>query len=378
MRILDRYLLHELLVPLGYCLCGFLMFWIAFDVILNLREFQNDGLQVSDVAEYYLVQTPGILVVILPVALLLALLYSLTNHARHNELTAIRGAGISLWRLCLPYLGVGLFISLASLALNEFFVPDSAETARRILKCRLPPEPGAPKADEVRDLVFRNEGAGRTWRIRLYKTSTGEMAGPIVTWARADGSRIEVRADRAVRIDGTWIMYGALAWEYPADPKLLAAPLPLQTNVVAFPEFTETPEQIRSEIKISNSIFVGGSSKTKKADMSVAEILNYLRLHPNPKGFNKAWLYTKLDGRLAAPWTCLVVVLMAVPFGAGTGKRNVFVGVASSILICFTFFVLQQVCLAFGSGGYLPPWLAAWSPNLSFGLVGLILTARVR
>jgi lipopolysaccharide export system permease protein len=107
-------------------------------------------------------------------------------------------------------------------------------------------------------------------------------------------------------------------------------------------------------------------------------LLNYLRLHPNPTRSDAAWLHTKLHGRLAAPWTCLVVVLIAIPFGAVGGRRNVYVGVASSIVICFIYFVLQQVGLALGTGGSLPPWLAAWFPNLSFGLAGLWLTMRVR
>ena len=73
------------------------------------------------------VKTPEFLVVVLPIALLLALLYTLTNHARHHEITAIRAAGVSLWRLCLPYLAVGFAASLALFALNELCVPDSAE-----------------------------------------------------------------------------------------------------------------------------------------------------------------------------------------------------------------------------------------------------------
>jgi lipopolysaccharide export system permease protein len=55
-----------------------------------------------------------------------------------------------------------------------------------------------------------------------------------------------------------------------------------------------------------------------------------------------------------------------------------FFGVAGSIFICFGFFVVQQFSLAFGSGGYLAAWLAAWLPNLIFGGIGLWLTARVR
>ena len=92
----------------------------------------------------------------------------------------------------------------------------------------------------------------------------------------------------------------------------------------------------------------------------------------------RPWLYTKLQGRLAGPWTCLVVVLIAVPFAAASGRRNVFVGVAASIFICFAYFILQQFGFAFGAAGFLPPWLAAWFPNLFFGTVGLGMMMRLR
>jgi lipopolysaccharide export system permease protein len=88
--------------------------------------------------------------------------------------------------------------------------------------------------------------------------------------------------------------------------------------------------------------------------------------------------WTKFEGRLATPWTCLVVVLIAIPFGVAPGRRNLFVGVAGSVFICFTFFALQQVGLALGMGGYLPAWLAAWLPNLFFATLGIFSMARVR
>src|SRR5438093_13280022 len=98
MRLLDRYLLRELLIPLGFCLGGFLIFWISFDLFSSLKELQDHKLHAGDIIAYYLAKTPEFLVLVLPVALLLALLYTLTNHARHHELTAIRAAGISWWR----------------------------------------------------------------------------------------------------------------------------------------------------------------------------------------------------------------------------------------------------------------------------------------
>src|SRR5215216_3666557 len=113
MRLLDRFLLRELIIPLAYCLGLFLLFWISFQLIgEDLARFQRAHLWASDVVEYYWVSLPEILVMVLPIALLLALLYTLTNHARHHEITAMRAAGLSLWRLSLPYLGVGLIATV--------------------------------------------------------------------------------------------------------------------------------------------------------------------------------------------------------------------------------------------------------------------------
>ena len=123
MRLLDRYLLRELIVPLGYCLGGFLIFWISFDLFSEMDDFLARRLTFRDVVEYYLVMVPEFMVTVTPVALLLALLYALTNHARHHELTAIRAAGIGMWRISLPYIGVGILLSGALFALNELWVP---------------------------------------------------------------------------------------------------------------------------------------------------------------------------------------------------------------------------------------------------------------
>jgi lipopolysaccharide export LptBFGC system permease protein LptF len=71
-------------------------------------------------------------------------------------------------------------------------------------------------------------------------------------------------------------------------------------------------------------------------------------------------------------------VVIAIPFAAGSGRRNVFVGVAASIVIFFAYYMLQQVGLAFGEAGRVPPWLGAWLPNIVFATVGLIMTTRVR
>jgi lipopolysaccharide export system permease protein len=373
MRLLDRYLFRELLAPLAYCLGGFLIFWISYDLFGELEEMQERKLHLLDILAYTLAMTPEFLVMILPIALLLALLYTLTNHARHNEITAMRAAGISLWRICVPYFIVGFAASLVLFALNEILVPRSTNWANHIFT-RYVQKPDDPDTKtDFSKVGFVNARGHRTWLIGEYRVKTSEMLQPQVNWILPDGSSYQLNAARAIRTNRVWMFFDVAEYSQ-ADTNASFTPT-LQTNALAMPQFDETPAEIQSEIKISN---YQNLRNTRKADIPLADILGYLRLHPDLPRKDSGWLFTKFYGRLAAPWTCLVVVLIAIPFGAASGRRNLFVGVAGSIFICFAFFVLQQVSLALGSGNYLPAWLAAWLANLIFAATGLALMARVR
>ena len=370
MRLLDRYLFRELFTPMAYCLGGFLVFWMSYDLFTGLQELQEHKLHLLDVLGYSIAKVPEFLVTILPVALLLALLYTLTHHARHNEITAMRAAGVSLWRICAPYFAVGLAASAVLFALNESLVPSSAAWADRILHRYVHSSDDSGTQKGYRG--YFNAGARRLWQFTEYRVQTAEMTGPKVSWPLPDGSWRELKAERAVHTNGAWTFFNATEYEQTGQT---APELPLlATNVLAMPQFKETPGDIERDIQFSK--YEG--LNPRKLNIPLAKLWEHLRTHPeeSPALASKWW--TMFEGRLAAPWTCLVVVLIAIPFGAASGRRNLFFGVAGSIFICFGFYVVQQFSLAFGSGGYLPAWLAAWLPNLIFGGVGLWLTARVR
>lgn len=373
MRLLDRYLLRELLIPLGYCLGGFLIFWISFNLLSELDDYQQRELKARDIIRVSLLKTPELLVVVMPIALLLGLLYAMTNHARHHEFTAMRAAGISLWRFSIPYFAVGMIFTIALFALNELWVPPSVEAVEALLHRRDPALATSEFGRWQRNLNFQNARDGRIWNIGEYNLDTFEMKNPQVSWLSAGQGQRSLIASRAVRTNDCWVFHDVVEFTYRPSGEIDTTPI--KTNVLAMPEFSETPEQIKSEIKINRLRSV---RSPKEAQLSVSEIFNYLRLHPVLSSTDFALLHTQLQGRLAWPWTCLVVVLIALPFGAASARRNVFVGVAGSILICFVFFVLLRFGLALGTGERIPPWIAAWLPNLAFGATGLWLISRMR
>jgi lipopolysaccharide export system permease protein len=373
MRLLDRYLFRELFTPMAYCLGGFLIFWISYDLFTELDGLQKQKLHLLDVLAYSAAKTPEFLVTILPVALLLALLYTLTNHARHNEITAMRAAGVSLWRICAPYFAIGLAASAVLFALNESLVPRSNDWADRILHRYVPNPDDVATLNGQRGEYF-NARARRTWYYTEFHVKTAVMIGPNlnVSWPLADGKWREVTAERAAFTNGVWTFFEATS---NAQLTVKGPLMPiLATNVLSMPQFKETPKDMERDIRFSKYERLN----SRKLNIPLVELWLYLQAHPDLTPDKASKWRTKFDGRLAAPWTCLVVVLIAIPFGAASGRRNLFFGVAGSIFICFGFFVVQQFGLAFGSGGYLPAWLAAWLPNLVFAGMGLCLTARVR
>ena len=99
MKLLDRYVLWNFLQAYVYCIIGFLSIWLIFDVSDNISVFIDQHLSPWRLVHYYATQLPQILVILLPVAVLLALLFSLGRMSRSNEIVSMLTAGVSIPRL---------------------------------------------------------------------------------------------------------------------------------------------------------------------------------------------------------------------------------------------------------------------------------------
>jgi lipopolysaccharide export LptBFGC system permease protein LptF len=191
-----------------------------------------------------------------------------------------------------------------------------------------------------------------------------------VQWKLPDGRYKQILARQAVWTNDTWRFIDVVTWNH-----MGAIPFPEENEFLAMTHFTETPEEIKSEIKVND---LTGIQAAKRPQLSLKEILDYRRVNPEMTPEKLALLKTQFYGRIAEPWTCLVVALIAIPFGSASGRRNLFAGVASGIFIAFSFFILQRFGLALGTSGALWPWLAAWLPNLAFGGIGIWLTGKLQ
>ena len=165
MRLLDRYLLRNFLLPFTYCVVGFVSVWLVFELGNHANEFVNNGVNLGDIFRFYFGQLPSIALLILPMALLLALLYSLGRMSQSNELLSMLSAGQSLERILLPILGVGLLVTAASTLLSYSPAP-RADARRELAEAQLQNDAGKIEKKTVTlGYLFRNRGDERLWYI---------------------------------------------------------------------------------------------------------------------------------------------------------------------------------------------------------------------
>ena len=94
-------------------------------------------------------------------------------------------------------------------------------------------------------------------------------------------------------------------------------------------------------------------------------------------GFDVVRLKVQLQKKLAYPLIAVVMAVLAIPFSLSTGKRGAVAGVATAVGIAIVYWTVSGLFEAMGNISQLPPVLAAWSPDMIFGLVGGYLILKV-
>ncbi len=357
MRRLDRYVVRHFLQAYFYCIAGFISIWFIFDVSDNISTFLDQRISRVLILKYYLTQVPQILVVLLPIALLLALLFTLGRLSRSNEIVSMLTSGVSLPRILAPLLFIALLTTAASTALNYSLAPHGEYARKRLLE-----DPTSRR--QLLGLtaqIFRNRTDNRTWFIQQF--FPGENKFNTVHIVQQDANDNIVTAYIA-----TTVFYHPEnhAWEL------------RQTKIVRYDEagnIIETVPYVDSLMITdwSETPFRLSSANVRAEHLSVAELHDYLDYNSDFPVTLLAPFATHLQYRLALPWACAVVGLIAASLGVGYSRRGVLSNVAAAILIVFAMNFAMHLFLALGEGARIPTWAAAWTPIAVFAVVGFVL-----
>jgi lipopolysaccharide export system permease protein len=365
MRILTRYVLTEFLVPLFYCLTAFLGLYVVlelFDVFDRITKFKPSA---SMVFSYFAGFVTPFLEWIFAASLLLATLYTLWQLCRHSEVVAMRANGLGFGTIVAPILAVAVILAVLCALNSEFYAPKAAEYAKRIQRNQFKPMP-----PDVRNAVhYYHRTDRRVWSIDTIDASQpAVLEGVRITKERPDGSRIvDIRARRAEYLDGIWWLTYPQYTYYNALNQSIPSPTPELENLPlrSMPELTEAPLDFINESK-DWSFF------------TLRDMFRYLKAHPGLASDEVASRHYDIHYRLAAPWSCLIITLFAIPAGVATGRQSVFNGVLMAIGLFFGFYAAVNGCMILAKREVIAPWLGAWLPNFGFLIAGGILFWRQR
>jgi lipopolysaccharide export system permease protein len=355
MKLLDRYVVRNFLQAYLYCIAGFISIWLIFDVSDNISTFIDQHIGLLLVIRYYATQVPQILIILLPVSLLLALLFSLGRMSRANEIVSMLTAGLSVPRVLLPLIAIGLLTVAATTALNYSLAPH-AELARKLFLSAA----RARQGPIVEAQIFRNRTDSRTWFIQNFRPGHNVFNTVQVLQQDAhDNIVANYLADRAIyHPDGkVWEFENAKVVHYDGAGNIL-------------------DEQVYPSLKLNNwseTPFRLDSANVRAEFLSIPELHRYLQFNADFPATLLAPFRTHFQYRLALPWTCMVVVCIAAPLGIGYSRRGVLASVASAVILIFSMNFLTHLFLALGEGDRVSPFLAAWTPNALFTVIGFYL-----
>ena len=359
MRILTRYILNEFLRPFLLGVAAFASLLIISELFYQLHKWIDMGTPFLVCAEYLLWRTPEWLVQTFPVAVLLATLFSLGGLTRHNELTAMKASGISLYKILSPLLVFCLFLVMGSLLFSEVIVPYANQRVDYIYNVKV-------KHRKIRNyqqqdnLVIAGE-QGRMYTIKHLDGKKKLMKEVSVDQFDQNFALInQIYAKKVVWKDSYWIFYDGILRQFDQNEKGTIREEKFKERVIYLPERLDHFYR----------------KQKKPGEMNYFELRNYIaKLTKNgiPAIREKVALYSKIS----FPFSCFIIMLVGIPFALQTSKSGKVRGFAFSLFICFLYWQMFSVGKAIGENHVLPPALAAWFANIIFGILGLALISKV-
>jgi LPS export ABC transporter permease LptG len=357
-HLLDRYLVREFLVFMGIGLAVAAALFVVIDLLQTLDRYLRVKPPLIFIVEHFIYRLPAALHDGLPVVMLVATIFLFLALSRYHELTAMKAAGISLYRVSAPILLMGLSVAVSAGLFQELFLPRLNELGEEVDRVKIRGQ--LPRHLQLRQRLWLRSADTRFFRVELLNPGTNDMYG--VTVLELDKqfrlvSRLDTR--RAHWTPGGWeLTDGAIREVVGAN------------NVETIP-FTATSLVMQEHIEEFTRI------QKPVTSMSYWELLDYVT-KLEAAGFQVKKYLVELYSKLSFPLVNLVMVLVAIPFALQSPRGGRLFGIGLAIGIMAGYLVVHYVALAFARADLLPPLLAAWTANVIFLGIGTSLFLRAR
>ena len=357
MKTLDKYLVREMIMPFLAGMLIVLVLWVGNIVFLQVGVLRGKTELLPVFLQFVALKSVFYVTLSLAAGSLFGCALAISRLTRDSEITVMRMAGISVRRIFVPILAVGVVVSCLAYAIQEKAVPWAQKRSNRILQ-KLYSAQSAPLLQADVFFNWQNyyfyirsiERQGRVARLRdvmVYELPAGK-GYPIITtakWATWRNQTVEMR-------DGMLHKLGPDGFtEYEARFRKLR--LNLQRAIEEFYESQKTPDQ-----------------------MSTAELAEQIRAL-GKCGVPIMSMVVDYHFKLSIPLSSIILILCVAPLAVRFGRHSSFAGALLGIAVVFMYWNVMLFAKLFGDAGWLPPALAGWSQVIIFASLGAVLMWKV-
>ena len=358
MKIIDRYIVREFFKPLFFSAIVFGGLVLISEFFRELSFYIENKTPFTVVFEYLLLNLPWWIIQVLPVAVLLAVLFSLGQLARRNEITALKSAGINLWHIIFIFVLCALFLSVCEIALKEKVIPFTVREAERIRHEKIKKEDYSVKS-EFNDLVVSLPGGARITIGNLNAKQNSMKQVIIDRFDEGFNLDSQLVAQSGYFKGRTWILENGVERYFSKTPMKEVIFL---TKAISLPF---APKDFILE-------------KLRPEQMTTPEFQNYIR-QLDTLGIPSEKERIQLYFRWSSAFSHIIVMIIGIPFALGfAGKHGKFISFTFALMFAFVYWGILSVAQSLGENKVISPLLSAWIGNIIFGSAGVVMLARLK
>ena len=370
---MDRYIAAELLPPFFFGVGIFSSVLVAANTVFELvRKVVESGLPLAIALNVFLLKLPEVIVWAFPMSTLLAALMTYSRLSSDSELIALRSCGVSIYRLVLPAVILSFAVTGMTFLFNEQVVPAANYQANLILNRALKNEKPVFQEQNIfypeYEKVEQPDGSKAKILTRLFYADQfdGErMKGLTILDRSQEGLNQIVVSDSAMwnPVENIWDFFNGTIY--------LVAPDSSYSNILRFDQ---------KQLRLPRTPLDLAAKSRDYGEMNIAQARNQLeivRLTGEDKKIRK--LKVRIQGKIALPFICVVFGLVGAALGTNPQRTGRATSFGISVVVIFSYYLLNFLSDALGVAGVLSPWTSAWLPSaFGFGVGGLLLIRAAR
>ncbi len=360
MGTMDRYMSRNFITYFLMCTLILLLIYLLADFTDNMGRFsERFANPLLMTFKFYGTQLPMFLYQILPYTLLMGTLWCLSKLSGTCEITGMLQSGRSLLRLCLPVFFFSTLVALTYGIFGFHWAPSGSLYRQVMLKQQVKAD-GSPMMQ-----TYRSDATGRVWRIEEPATmaNLGEPMKKLTITQFDPQTRRRMHqyiADRAEwdKATSTWKLTG-VAFRQFAEPGVRPPDDELHDELVL--DFSEKPYQLIAPTQ-------GGRIDS----MGTSALYEFIASGAGARE-ERCKFRTEWHVRISRIFTCLVLVLLALPSAITFQRRGTMKGIGIAVMLAALMLFLYRVFPSFGESGLIQAWISAWIPNVIYVFIAVYL-----